>query len=308
MGLMLGLACVGSALALAIYLIVAKRPVPAAAEITEDLLYGPPVPAAERKGRKTRDPNNPDELLSIFKRAQGVAARLTPSDYTERLHTRLDRAGNPASMPPERVMAYKGLGLVAGILIGFLFAASSPGIGLLLWPAILGAAGFFLPDLLVNNLGTKRKQALLNGLPDALDTLTVCVEAGLAFDGALSRVARNMEGPMAEECARMLQEMQFGLSRSDALRALANRSDLAEIRSFVSAMVQAGDLGISIGTVLREQSREMRVRRRQRAEEKAQKLTVKILFPLIFCMMPAMFVVLLGPAIMNIMKFFGSAH
>jgi tight adherence protein C len=136
--------------------------------------------------------------------------------------------------------------------------------------------------------------------------LTVCVEAGLGFDAALARVARNLEGPMAEECARVLQEMQFGLSRTEALRALANRTDVPEIKIFVSALIQASELGISVGVVLREQAKEMRVRRRQRAEEKAQKLPVKILLPLITCLLPAMFVVVLGPAAIKIVHTFAT--
>jgi tight adherence protein C len=134
--------------------------------------------------------------------------------------------------------------------------------------------------------------------------LTVCVEAGLGFDGALGRVATNLEGPMSAECARVMQEMQFGKSRSDALRALADRTDVPELKSFVSAMIQAGELGISVGNVLREQAAEMRIRRRQRAEEKAQKLPVKILLPLITCLLPAMFVVVLGPAAIKIVHTF----
>jgi tight adherence protein C len=140
------------------------------------------------------------------------------------------------------------------------------------------------------------------GLPDAVDMMTVCVEAGLGFDAALSRVALNVEGPIASEFARVLQEMQFGMSRTEALRSMVNRTDVAEIRTFVSSMIQSSELGISVGNVLREQAREMRVRRRQRAEEKAQKLPVKILFPLLLCMLPAMFVVVIGPAGINILK------
>jgi tight adherence protein C len=153
-------------------------------------------------------------------------------------------------------------------------------------------------------LGQRRQEQLRRGLPDAIDMMTVCVEAGLGFEAALSRVARNLTGPFAEECARVLQEMQIGLSRSQALRAMIDRTDVPELRSFVTAVVQSGELGISIGDVLREQSHQMRVVRRQRAEEKAQKLQVKLLFPLITCLLPAMFVVILGPALLQIMNFF----
>ncbi|MDQ1667416.1 MAG: tight adherence protein, partial [Actinomycetota bacterium] len=134
--------------------------------------------------------------------------------------------------------------------------------------------------------------------------LTISVEAGLAFDAALSQVARNTTGPVADEFFRVLQEMQIGLGRSEAMRALGERSDLPELRSFVTAMVQAEAFGIPIAQVLRVQSREMRTKRTQRAEELAQKVPVKILFPLIFCILPALFVVILGPAAIQIYQSF----
>ena len=148
--------------------------------------------------------------------------------------------------------------------------------------------------------GLKRQARIQALLPDALDMLTVCVEAGLGFDAALSQVARNTNGPLAAEFARALQEMQIGTSRSQALRAMVARTTVSELRSFVSALIQAGDLGISVAAVLREQAREMRLRRRQRAEEKAQKVPIKILFPLIFCLFPALFVVVIGPGVITI--------
>jgi tight adherence protein C len=157
-------------------------------------------------------------------------------------------------------------------------------------------------------MGEKRQIEILKGLPDALDMMVVCVEAGLGFDAALSRVALNLEGPMASECARVLQEMQFGKSRTEALRAMVDRTDVTELRTFVSAIIQSAELGISVGIVLREQAREMRIRRRQRAEEQAQKLPVKILLPLITCLLPAMFIVVLGPAVIHIFDTLGKLN
>ena len=134
--------------------------------------------------------------------------------------------------------------------------------------------------------------------------LTVSVEAGLGFDAALSQVTKNTDGPLVGEFFRVLQEMQIGLGRVDALRALSDRSDLPELRTFVGAMVQAEAFGIPIAGVLRVQARELRVKRSQRAEEAAQKVPVKILFPLIFCIMPALFAVVLGPAAISILRSF----
>ncbi len=142
-------------------------------------------------------------------------------------------------------------------------------------------------------------------LPDAIDLLTISVEAGLAFDAALAQVARSSDGPLAKELFRVLQEMQLGTGRLDALRALADRTDVEELRIFVAAMVQADTFGIPIANVLRVQSKEMRVKRSQRAEEKAQQVPVKILFPLIFfCILPALFIVVMGPAGIKIFEQF----
>jgi tight adherence protein C len=143
-------------------------------------------------------------------------------------------------------------------------------------------------------------------LPDALDLLSISVEAGLGFDAALSQVARNTEGPLAQELARVLQEMQIGLGRSAALRALGERSTLPDLRSFTSAMVQADSFGIPVGQVLRVQSAEIRLKRRQRAEEQAQKVPVKIMIPLVLFILPCLFIAVIGPAIIRMMSTFGS--
>jgi tight adherence protein C len=165
--------------------------------------------------------------------------------------------------------------------------------------------GYLTPNIVLYQLGYNRREQMRRELPDALDLLTISVEAGLAFDAALSHVARNTTGPLAEEFFRVLQEMQIGLGRADAMRALIERTDLPELRGFVTAMVQADTFGIPIANVLRVQSREMRVKRSQRAEELAQKVPVKILFPLIFCILPALFVVILGPAAIRIIQSLG---
>jgi tight adherence protein C len=165
--------------------------------------------------------------------------------------------------------------------------------------------GFFLPELLVYNAGVRRQDAITKTLPDVLDLLCVSVEAGLGFDAALSRVARNTTGPLAGELARVLQEMQIGKSREEALKALSGRTSVAELRTFVAALVQASDLGIPIGNVLREQAKEMRLKRRQRAEEIAQKLPVKITFPVIVCILPALFIVVIGPGVLSLMQTLG---
>lgn len=244
-------------------------------------------------------PGASDLLAAVPGWVRGLAIRLSPSGIASTLQRRLDLAGNPARWTPDRILAVKGLGLLVLGGLGGLYGLRSAGL-LFLCAGIGGGVGFFLPDALLYNAGVKRQARIQALLPDALDMLTVCVEAGLGFDAALSQVARNTGGPLAAEFARALQEMQIGTSRSQALRALVARTTVTELRAFVSALVQAGDLGIAVATVLREQAKEMRLRRRQRAEEKAQKVPIKILFPLIFCLFPALLVAVIGPGAISI--------
>jgi len=230
-----------------------------------------------------------------------LAVRLSPSGIATKLQHRLDLAGNPSSWTPDRILAAKGLGLFILAGLGGLYGLRT--IGLLIVGTAVGATvGFFLPDVLLYNAGVRRQEKIQKALPDALDMLTVCVEAGLGFDAAMAQVARNTTGPLAAEFSRVLQEIQIGKSRTQALRAMTDRTTVPELRSFVSALVQAGELGISIADVLREQAKEMRVRRRQRAEEKAQKVAVKILFPLVLCLFPSMFIVIIGPGVISIVQ------
>ena len=228
-----------------------------------------------------------------------LARRLSPGGMTDSLQRRLDLAGNPGSWTPDRVLAAKGIGLLVLGGLGALFGLGSP-VWFVLCAGLGALIGFFLPDVLLYNSGDKRQAKIQTALPDAMDMLTVCVEAGLGFDAALAQVARNTTGPLAGEFARALQEMQLGASRAQALRAMTARTTVPELRVFVSALTQATELGITVAQVLREQAREMRLKRRQRAEEKAQKVQVKILFPLVFCLFPALFVVILAPAAITI--------
>lgn len=237
-----------------------------------------------------------------LQRMVALARRLSPDGVAGRIQRHLDLAGNPRAWSIERIFAFKGVGLLAGAGLGFL-------LGLSLFSVVLcvplGAAiGFFLPDLLTYNAGTKRQQQIQKTLPDALDMLTVSVEAGLGFDAALSQVVKNTEGPLPGEFFRVLQEMQIGKSRAAAFRAMAERTTVADLRAFVSAVIQADRLGIPIAKVLREQAREMRIKRRQRAEEKAQQLPVKILFPMLLFVFPALFVVVIGPGAIAIIRTF----
>ncbi len=258
------------------------------AAVSATRLGGAPVLLAE-------DASFVDRVVApTFAFMSRVGRRFSAGGVAEKLQTRLDVAGNPANWTVERVLSVKGFGLVIGGGLGFLFGSGVLAVVLL---AAFGAAGFFLPDLLVYNAGTKRQTQLRQSLPDSMDLLSISVEAGLGFDAALSHVARNTEGPLAGEFFRILQEMQIGKSRAEAFRAFADRTTVSEIKGFVSSLVQADQFGIPVANVLREQSKELRVKRRQVAEEKAQKVPVKIMVPLVLFIFPVIFIVILGPAV-----------
>jgi tight adherence protein C len=243
--------------------------------------------------------------LPLARRLGRLGAALTPTAAVTRLQRHLDYAGNPPAGPLRRIIPAKGIALAAGAAVGaaagLLFGGAT---GVFVSGPLGAAAGLFLPDLLVYNAGLKRQHEVLLSLPDVLDTLVISVEAGLGFDAAMAQVAQFGRGPLAREMVRVLQEMQIGASRAQALRALATRTTVSDLHTFVTAVVQSGELGVPIAGVLREHAREMRVRRRQRAEELAQKVPIKILFPVLFCLFPALFVVILGPGVLQIVHAF----
>ena len=241
-------------------------------------------------------------LVPALKRFGSLSRKFTPASVTERLSKELVYAGTPVGWDAERVLAMKLLGAAVftglGLLLGRM-AAFSPFRTMVLM-LFFAYIGYYLPEWILRSKSGARQKAMQRALPDALDLLSITVEAGLGFDAAVARVARQAGGPLGEELHRVLQEMQIGKSRADALRDLADRTSIPELKSFVLAMVQADIFGISVAKVLQVQAREMRIKRRQRAEEQAQKVPVKIVFPLILCIFPSLFIVLLGPAIITI--------
>ena len=245
-------------------------------------------------------------LFPLLARSQRMGRKLTPEDASERIREKLELAGNPRGWTVERVMAGKVVAFAAALMVSLVLSLLM-GMGFLptLGFVVLASLGGYLaPNMYLYQQTYDRAEKLHRALPDAIDLLTISVESGLGFDAACAQVARNTDGPLADEFARMLQEMQIGLGRSAALRSLADRTNLPDLRSFVSAMVQADAFGIPVGQVLRVQSSEIRVKRRQWAEEMAQKVPVKILVPLIFCILPCLFVAVLGPAGISIMDSF----
>ena len=238
-----------------------------------------------------------------------VLNRFTPLGYMNKLQHKLLLAGTPGNLDAPSLVVIKVFTTVIGIVLAF-FAQGVAGsafqrLVLILFPIVLG---FFGPDAWLSRKVEERRSAMQRSLPDVLDLLVISVEAGLGFDSALARVVSTVPGALTEEFFRMLQETRVGVSRRDAMRHLMERSDLDELRSFLLAMMQAEAFGVAIARVLRVQADEMRVKRRQRAQEKAFAAPVKIVFPLVFCIFPALFIVLLGPAAIQISETFSTIN
>lgn len=233
--------------------------------------------------------------------AGGVARVLTPRATASWVQRQLDYAGNPPNWPVGRVNEVQGYAALAVMVFGMFAGALFDGLVGAVAGLVLGAAvGLALPLIIIYDLATRRQERIQRELPDALDLLTLCVEAGQGFDGALTLVSTRMGGPLSREIARALQEMHMGMRRVDAIRGIGERTSVTELRSFCTAVIQAGDLGIPIANVLREQAEEMRLKRRQHADEKARKVPVKLVIPLVFMLLPAIFLVVLGPAVLQI--------
>lgn len=221
--------------------------------------------------------------------------RAAPAGYAGWIDRQLILGGRPVGWGVGRVLGWKVALGVFGVVFGILFVLGDPHpirIALALAGTILL---FFLPDVRINSRAHDRQQKIARALPDTLDQMTIAVEAGLGFDGAMAKAARGGQGPLAEELIRVLQDMSLGRTRRDSFRELEQRTNVEELRRFVRAVIQADAYGVAIGDVLRVQAGEMRLKRRQRAEEQAQKIAVKILFPLIFCLLPVLFIVILTP-------------
>ena len=230
---------------------------------------------------------------------EGIGRRLTPPAYVAFLDRLLALAGRPASMPLGKVLGSKlAIGL-AGITVGIYLTAIGSTPLMKLAGLFVLFLGYFIPDLLLYSKGQERQKVMQLELANTLDQMLISVEAGLGFEGAMARAGENGKGPLAEELVRTLQDMQVGRSRRESYVALAERTNIPELRSFVQAVVQADTYGIAISRVLRVQAKVMRVKRRQRAEEKAMKLPVMILFPLLFFIFPVLFIAILGPAVIN---------
>jgi tight adherence protein C len=253
------------------------------------------------------DPFGERVIKPMLKTIANAFARLTPRRNVENIQHNLDLAGNPYRWTP---VEFAGLRLVAGVLFGGLafgltFIARTPLRNQILATAMVGALGYFLPTIWLTLRIRNRKANILKALPDALDLLTISVEAGLGFDAALTKVTEKWTNELSLAFTRVLVEIQMGTLRRNALRNMADQTDVPDLTSFVAAIIQADQLGVSLARVLHIQSEQMRIRRRQRAEEAAHQAPIKMMVPLVFLIFPALFVVLLGPALPSLRTAFG---
>jgi len=251
-------------------------------------------------------------LLPTIRRLGQFAARFTPQASLENIQHQLDLAGNPRGLDPTMFWALRIIAtLTLGGFILFITTVAPPDsffsirtgtLKALAFAAAGALLGFFLPVMFLSSRIRRRQDVIIKAMPDALDLLTVCVEAGLGFDQAMAKVAEKWENELSLGFERVLQEIRLGKLRREALRDMAERMDIPDMTSFVAAIIQADQLGVSMGKVLRIQSDQMRLKRRQRAEKKAHEAPVKMLIPMAFLIFPSIYIVLLGPAAMILMN------
>lgn len=236
----------------------------------------------------------------------GLVRRFLPGHYAEKVRHKLVLAGRGQPEDIDRFLVARVLSIVSIPVLWLVVwkMTSLKGVTLLAAIVLVGVAGALGPDAWLNRAVAERQLAIRRKLPDILDLLTISVEAGLGFEQAMARTVTMVPGPLSEEFSRTLGEMRAGSSRADALAAMDARTEVAELRSFVLALMQADTFGVSVGSILRSQAAEMRVRRHQFAQEQAQKAPVKMLFPMVFCIMPALFVIIAGPAVLSIFHAF----
>lgn len=243
-------------------------------------------------------------IVPILRRLGEIVTRLTPQSMLDNTSHRLELAGSPGNISAAEFWVIRGLTTIGLGMLFFFFLGrfgQDPG-RRILFSVVVAAFGFYLPSLYLGAAIRRRQEAIVKKFPDALDLMSICVDAGLPFDGAMARVHEKWDDPLAVEFGRVIYEVQLGKSRRQAMRDMANRMEVNDVSSFVAAILQAEHLGVSIGKVLRIQSEQMRIRRRQRAEEKAHQAPVKMLFPLVFLIFPSMFIVLLGPAAFQVLR------
>jgi tight adherence protein C len=305
--LMVAVICMGAAVALGLYAILSQAEEKAVVRSSLRQLDDYEVESVREK--ELLAPITERALAPFMAGLTGLGKRFTPSGYTDRVRVKLVSAGKSDQESFDRFMAIRVITVVAAPIAAYFAHKYSPvdGIGHLMLVGLVLAAFIMGPDAVLNRQVEERQYAIRTKLPDVMDLLVISVEAGLGFEQALDRTVAAVPGPLTEEFGRMLGEVRAGSSRADAMRALDARTNIPEIRSFVLAILQADTFGVSIGRVLRAQADEMRIKRRQLAQERAQKAPVKMLIPMVFCIFPALFVIVLGPAALSIVDSFSSS-
>ncbi len=243
-------------------------------------------------------------VAPILKGLAGFITRFTPANTIEATRHQLELAGRPYNWGPTEFFGFRVLGAaVLGIFAFLLLWMGNQSYLYRVVGTIVGAAlGFMLPVLWLSSKIRRRQDEVIKALPDALDLLTICVEAGLGFDAAMSKVAEKWENELSRAFGRVIHEIRLGKLRREALREMEHNVGVTDVTSFVAAVIQADQLGVSMAKVMRIQSEQMRIKRRQRAEEKAHQAPIKMLFPMVFLIFPSIYIVLLGPAVLVIMK------
>jgi tight adherence protein C len=241
-------------------------------------------------------------VIPLVRSVLDVLGKYGPKQNRERLIQSIQQAGNPGRITPEVFTGVRvGLSGLLLVIFGIFTLPTLPFMQALMYSAIGAAIGFVLPGTWLGNQIKKRKKNITKALPDALDLLCISVEAGLGFDLALQRVSEKWDNELALEFRRALQDTRLGKARRDALKEMSIRTGVDDVQTFVAAIIQAEQLGVSIGKILKIQADQMRVRRRQRAEEEAHKAPIKMLIPMVFLIFPALFVVILGPSVPRLM-------
>lgn len=243
-------------------------------------------------------------VVPMVDAAAQFITRFTPQQTLEQTRHKLELAGRPNNWSPAE---FWGIRVVATVVLGaviflLMTVAQQPFGKRLMLGGGAALVGFVYPQIWINSKVRTRQNAIMRALPDALDLLTICVEAGLGFDSAMGKVNEKWDDPLAQEFGRVIRDIQLGVARKDALRDMDTRMEVTDVTSFVAAIVQTEQLGVSIAKVLRIQSDQMRMRRRQRAEERAQQAPIKMLFPMVFLIFPSIYIVLLGPAVLTVME------
>lgn len=303
---MLTLGVIGIVLAVALVVLAIGMQLAERADIRTSLRRVGGYEVQDTRDRELLESLSRRTVVPAVRSVSDFGRRVSPVGYLDKVKAKLLRAGQAEPSDLDRFIVLKIAGVVLApiavfVILGVLRVGGLVGLILAGVAAAILALG---PDIILDRQVERRVKAMRIALPEILDLLVISVEAGLGFEQALDRVVENVPGPLTDEFARMLGEVRAGASRSEAMRAMEQRVDVQEVRSFILAMLQADTFGVSIAKVLRTQADEMRVKRRQMAQEEAQKAPVKMLIPMVFCIFPALFVVVLGPAVFDIIDAF----